>query len=229
MKKKPVYLLAGGRGSSYATIYKEVLKEILAPQAVVAYVGAANNDDERFYKFMGDEIIKSGNCTLRNAALASPKADVDKAREILQQADAVFMSGGDVEAGIQVVESRKLTSFFRELYEQGKVFFGVSAGSIMLAKEWVRWEDPNDDASAGIFPCLDIAPVLVDTHAEDNDWEELKVALKLGGPGGTGYGIPTGACLKVYPDRRVEALARPVARFVNRDGEVVKIKDLMEQ
>lgn len=223
MNNKPVYLLAGGRGSGNAAIFKVVFREIFILNPVIAYVGAAHNDDKRFFKYMGDKITESGYCTLRHVVLASPKADIEKAKEIMRQADAIFMSGGDVELGIRVLESHKLFLFLRELYEQGKIFFGISAGSIMLAKEWVRWKDPNDDTTAEIFPCINIAPVLIDTHAEEDDWEELKVALKLGEGNIIGYGIPSGACLKVYPDRRVEALGGPIAQFAKRGTETIKL------
>ena len=223
VNKKPVYLLAGGRGSDNAAIFRAVFKEISTPNPVIAYVGAANGDDTGFFKFMSSEIAKAEKCILKHAVLTQPKADIKKAREILEQADAVFMSGGDVEAGMGILESRGLISFFKELYRHGKFFFGSSAGSIMLAREWVRWKDPDNDATAEMFPCLSIAPVLIDTHAEEDDWEELKVAINLVGPSNTGYGIPKGACLKVYPDGHIEALGRPIAQFVTNGIKVTKL------
>jgi len=224
---KPVYLLAGGRCSSNKNIFKAVFKEISKPNPLIAYVGAANNDDKRFYRFMGDEITKAGNCTLNHALIASPKADLDKAQDILQRADAVFISGGDVDAGMQVLESGNILGLFRALYQEGKVFFGTSAGSIMLAKEWVRWNDPDDASTAELFPCLNIAPVICDTHAEEDDWEELKTALQFKEKNSIGYGIPSGACLKVYPDGHIVALGGAVAQYVKRGQKIIKLDDLL--
>lgn len=226
MKEKPVFLLAGGRNASSAAIIKAVFQEIAAPRPNIAYVGAANNDDERFFKRVADEITRAGNCAVMHALLAAPGADIAKAKEVLQQADAIFVSGGDVEAGMQVLESHRLVPYFQHLYEQGKLFFGASAGSIMLAREWVRWQDPEDDTTAELFPCLNIAPVLIDTHAEADDWEELQVAMKLSWPGSTGYGIPSGGCLKVYPDEDVQPLGLPIVRFAKTGVTVVKLEDL---
>ena len=50
------------------------------------------------------------------------------------------MSGGDVEAGMKVLEEKGLTEFFVELFKRGKLFFGASAGSIILARKWVPLE-----------------------------------------------------------------------------------------
>jgi len=221
-KQKPLYLLAGGRGSSNNAIFKAVLREIGKPHPVVGFVGAANEDDPRFFSFMGAEIKRALNCTLIQAMTVPAKADIPKAREILESVDAVFMAGGDVEVGMQVLEQKKLTLFLRKLYEQGKVFFGGSAGSIMLAREWVRWRNPDDDSTAELFPCLGIAPVICDTHAEEDDWIELKTALKLKGINSIGYGIPSGACLKINPDGEIEALGKAVARYTVRQAQQVE-------
>lgn len=224
---RPVYLLAGGRGSSNRVVFKAVFKEISKPNPIIAYVGAANNDDKWFYRFMCKEIIKAGECTLNHAVISSRKADPDKVREILKKADAIFMSGGDVEAGMQILESKNILNIFRDLYQEGKVFFGISAGSIMLAREWVRWDNPDDDSTAELFPCLNIAPVICDTHAEDDEWEELKASLQLKIDRCSGYGIPSGVCLKVYPDGQVAAIGGAIARYVKSGNKVIKLDDLL--
>jgi cyanophycinase-like exopeptidase len=113
-----------------------------------------------------------------------------------------------------------------ELYNKGKVFFGVSAGSIMLGREWVRWENPDDDSTAVLFPCIGMVPVMCDTHAEGDNWEELKAAIKLKEEKDIGYGIPSGACLKIYPDGQLEALGNPVVTYLKRGQRVVRSDDL---
>ena len=223
----PVYLLAGGRGSSNQVVFKTIFNEIPKPDPLIAYVGAANNDDKWFYRFMDKEIIKAVKCTLKHALISSPRADINKAQEIMQMADAIFMSGGDVEAGMRILESKNIINIFQELYQKGKVFLGVSAGSIMLCKEWIKWNNPDDDSTAGLFPCLNIAPVICDTHAEEDEWEELRAALQLKTEGSIGYGISSGACLKVCPGGLIEAIGGDIARYIRRGHKVVKIDDLL--
>jgi len=223
---RPVYLFAGGRGSSSKILFKDVFKEISRPNPLIAYVGAANNDDKSFFKFMGDEIAGAGDCRLVHAVLSSKKADPDKVKDILQQADAIFVSGGDVEAGMGVLISKNMISIFQDLYHEGKVFFGVSAGSIMLGREWVRWRNPDDDSTAELFPCIGMVPIMCDTHAEGDNWEELKAALKLKKEKEIGYGIPSGACLKIYPDGELAALGGPVVTYLKRGQRVVRSEDL---
>lgn len=204
-----------------------VLREAGVAAPVVAYVGVANGDDKSFFAFMADTIRESGAGKIMHALISAGKADLKKARDILESADIVSISGGDVELGMQVLEEKRLTGFLAELYRQGKVFFGTSAGSIMLAREWVRWADPEDDNTAELFPCLGLAPVICDTHAEQDDWEELKVALSLKKDDVTGYGITTGSALKVNPDGSLEALGGAVYRYAWQNGAVARIGDIL--
>ena len=228
--RKPLYLLSGGRGGSDKStkqILQAVFREIGKSSPNIAYVGAASDDNRIFYQFIAGMIKKTGNCKVNRVLICSPKADISKARGTLESADAIFMSGGDVEMGMQVLEEKNLAGFLRDLYEQGKLFFGASAGSIMLAGEWVRWKDPDDDSTAELFPCLGLAPIICDTHAEDDDWSELKMALKLRGENAQGYGIPAGACLKVYLDGGVEALGGAITRYVQHSGQVERQANLL--
>ena len=166
----------------------------------------------------------AGRVTL--APLAGRWVIPKKTQAILESADMILISGGDVEAGMEVLEERQILPFFRDLYAGGKPFFGISAGSIMLAKQWVLWEDPDDDTTASIFPCMGLAPVICDTHGEAEGWEELQTLVRLTEEGTSGYGIPTGAGLCVHPDGALEALGAPVHCFVSKGGATVRSANL---
>ena len=227
-KNKPVYLLSGGRGTKYEEdIIRSVFKDTGKARPNIAYVGVANGDDWGFYLMVSGMIKMAGDCQVTRILIAPKKADINKARTALNLADAIFVSGGDVEAGMQVLQEKNLIDLLTDLSNQGKVFFGSSAGAIMLAKEWVRWKDPDDDSTAELFPCLGIARVLCDTHAEGDNWEELKAALKLEKEGTQGFGISSGSCLKVYPEGRTEALGGAVARYQKHRDNVTKMTDLL--
>ncbi len=224
-----IYLLAGGRGS-LRTDRDPLLTRVLAscgvPQPSIAYVGAASGDSQPFFSMISRHLRRCGAGRVTLAPLAGKRGKLEKARAILESADIVFISGGDVEAGMEVLEERQILPFLRELFERGKPFFGTSAGSIMLGWQWVRWEDPDDDATASLFPCMGFAPIVCDTHGEAEEWEELHTLLRLTPEGTFGYGIPTGAGLCVYPDGTLEALGAPVHRYAKSGGVVVRSADL---
>jgi peptidase E len=226
----PVYLLAGGRprnGQAFNPLLQAVFQESGKEHPTVAYVGAASEENKAFYLMMAAMLKGVGAGKIRHAVLASPKADIKKAREILESADIVYISGGDVEQGMQVVQEKNVAEYLVGLYKQGKPFFGVSAGSIMLAKEWIRWRDPDDDATAEIFPCLGLAPVICDTHGEQDRWEELQALLALEKDGTTGYGIVSGTAIKVFSDGKIEALGGAIHQYTKHNGKVERIGDIL--
>jgi peptidase E len=227
--KKPVFLLAGGRPRGSDTtdsLIKAVLDESGKVSPSIAYTGTASGDDSNFFNRMAGMLKMSGAGTITHAVIAPKKADLDKARGILQASDIIFVGGGDVDAGMRVLRQKDMLGFLEEIYEQGKVFFGTSAGAIMLAKEWVRWLDPDDTDSAEIFPCLNFAPVICDCHDEGGGWQELIAALELKVTGTVGYGLSSGTGIKVYSDGSVEALAKPVYRYEREKKKVKKISNL---
>ena len=228
--KKPVYLLAGGRGQRRITpdpLLQAVFQECGIKAPTVAYVGVASGDDRSFFGFITAAFKEAGSGEIKHALIVPEKANLEKAKDILEAADIIFISGGDVEAGMDVLREKDLISFISVLYSRGKPFFGLSAGSIMLAREWIRWPDPNDDATAELFPCLGIAPVICDTHAEGDDWEELKALLALEKNGVKGYGLPSGNGIKVFPDGRVEALGGAIPQYQHRGEKVIKAPDII--
>lgn len=223
--QKAIYLLAGSPGSrrrSPDPLIQAIFQEAGQEQPSVAYVGAASDDDKSFFRFIADYFVRAGAGAVTHAVMTPAKADLKKASEILQSADIIFISGGDVEAGMQVLQEKKMIALLTRLYLEGKPFFGISAGSIMLAKEWVRWRDADDDSTAELFPCLGFAPVICDTHAEEDDWEELQAALALEKDGIVGYGITSGSAIRVSPDGEIVALGGSVAQYLNQHGKIVK-------
>ncbi len=229
-KIKPVYLFAGGRSGNrkkQGALLEGMFRELGIASPSIAYSGTASGDDRSFFRFIVGELTQAGADKVIHAVIVPPAADLTKARSVLEDADIVFISGGDVEAGMDILREKNMLDFIGDLYRQGKPFFGISAGAIMLAQRWVRWSDPDDDSSAGLFPCLGFAPVICDTHDEAAGWEELQAALQLAGDGIRGYGLATGSGIKVFSDGKVEALGGEIYRYINRKGKVERIDNLL--
>jgi cyanophycinase-like exopeptidase len=212
-KRKPVFLIAGDPGSRRSRsdpLLRTVFDSCGVSSPSIVYIGAANHDDRGFFGWVSDTFRKSGSgdVTLAPTVGRFERGSFEKA---CAAADAVFVSGGDVEEGMNVVARRRLAPFFNELYRDGKLLFAVSAGSIMLARAWVRWKD-EDDSVGCVFPCLGIADVLCDVHGEKDNWDELKALLRLSPALSIGYGIRAGAAIRVDADGTVEPMGR-IDRF----------------
>jgi peptidase E len=230
--RKPVYLLAGGRSSIARRGPDPLIREALQQGGVispsVAYIGAASNDNAGFRAMITRLLRKAGAKEVGLAPLCERGADPQKAMRVIESCHVVLISGGDVEAGMKVLAEQRMVKFLRDEYQKGKSFFGISAGSIMLAKSWVRWKDPEVDSSAELFPCLGIAPVYCDTHDEDNGWEELRVLARLVPAGAVSYGIASGTALVANPDGSVRALGGEVHRFTHADDGVSQMQSIRD-
>jgi cyanophycinase-like exopeptidase len=231
-RRRPVYLLAGNPGARIRKGPDPLLQTALGLDGggdgspSVAYVGAASGDNAMFRKWFTRMLQKAGAGTVALAPLCGSRANPKKARAILESSDVVFVSGGDVEKGMHVLEKTGMVEFLRDLHGEGKPFFGISAGSIMLARQWVRWRDSSDDTTVELFPCLGIASVFCDTHGESDGWEELKALLRLAPARTVGHGIVSGSALVVAPGGALSALSWEVHRFARRAGEPVQIESL---
>lgn len=226
---KPVWLIAGGPGSRRRgpdPLLARALALAGKPSPSVAYVGAPSGDSRAFYLMIATLLKRAGAGEVTLVRLCGRRPDVARARDELARADIVFVTGGDVEEGMRVLESTGTVETLRGLAAGGVPFLGVSAGSIMLARSWVRWRDPQDESSAELFPCLGIADVWCDTHGEAEGWEELTALARIVPEGSVGHGITSGAALVVRPDGSPEAAGGPVHRFASRGGQAVRIADL---
>ena len=218
---KPLYLLAGGSFGNPRSMLPQLKRALgeCGDKPRVAYIGTASGDNMIFYSMMKSLLKEAGAAKTYMVKLAKNNINLPAARQSLKDADAIFISGGEVDDGMRWLNTHRLVDFLRELYGRGKLFFGLSAGSIMMGAHWVRWEDPKDDLTAGLFDCLGFVPTTLDTHAEDEDWKELKMALRLQGPGAIGYGIPKGGMVVADSTGSLNAEI-PLIRFVDKDGTI---------
>jgi cyanophycinase-like exopeptidase len=220
-RRKPVFLIAGDPRSRHPgadPLLRKVFDICVASSPSVAYIGAASDDDRGFFGRSSTWLGKSGSGEVTLAATVR-RFERRVFMKTCESADAIFVGGGDVAAGMGVVTKRGLAPFLSELYRGGKLVFGLSAGSIMLARAWVRWKD-DDDSSGILLPCLGIADVLCDVHGEREDWHELRALLTLSPGRSPGYGIRAGSAIRVDPDGKVEPMGR-IDKF-GKQGDVVR-------
>jgi peptidase E len=227
-----LHLVGGGPGTVLALRrhFKGAIAALGKERPLVAYVGTATDDNRGFFAMIcGALSVTAARLVL--VRIASPRASMADARKLLDESDMVFVSGGDVERGVQVLNDRDMAEPLRALARRDRPMFGISAGSIMLAREWVRFPG-DDDSRAEIFPCLGIAPVHVDAHSEDDGWSELRVLVRLlherGDRDALGYGLTRKGGLRVELDAapRLTPFGTPIPRIVVVRGRVTEGKAL---
>jgi peptidase E len=219
--RKPVTLI-GGQFKSHHFGTEPYLHDAVAltrEEAPLAlHLGAANGDDESFGTRLCALLAAAGAVDVVWPKLAARRGAATAARKALERVHFVFIGGGDVEAGMNVLQRAQLVADIREAAARGVVFAGMSAGAIMLGERWIRWPraDAGDD-EAETYECLALAPCALDCHGEADGWtearsfaavraRELKRKAKV-------YGIPSGGALVAHSGGRMHALGEPVPVF----------------
>ena len=217
-KSKPadIFLIAGGpQSKNNKAILAEALESSNKKAPNVAYIGTASDDNKEFFLMLRPIIMAAGAGNVRLVPIVQ-RFDPDKAKDILFSSDVVFISGGDVDMGMKYLRKRKLIPLFRQLYDRGKLFCGISAGAIMLCRNWMYWRDPDDDGTVKLLDCLGFAPLLCDVHAEEDNWVEMKRLLGFFPQGTVGYGIPAEGALRVAPDGKITSIGSAPIRFIKK-------------
>jgi cyanophycinase-like exopeptidase len=146
---------------------------------------------------------------------------IDRDPAVVERADLVFVSGGDPTLGAVVLEETGAAVFIRTAHARGTPMMGVSAGAILLGEWWVKWpEDEEEDERlerTSLVRCTGVvAGHVFDTHNEEDDWDELRVAAKLvhrQNAEAVFLGIPTGGALIVAGDGAVEVVGKAPFRL----------------
>jgi hypothetical protein len=230
--RKPVTLIAGEFGSPhYGTRpHLEAALRLTRKEAPLAlYIGAANGDDASFGAALCALVGAAGAGEIFWPKLAKRSRDRPVARTTLARVDFVFVGGGDVEAGMDVLERAQLVADLRAAAQRGVVFAGMSAGAIMLGERWIR--GPGDDATddeAETYECLGVAPCSLDTHGEGDAWRETRsfaaVRARELGRKGKAYAIPSGGALIVGSGGKMRARGQPVSVFAATPRGAVTIE-----
>lgn len=217
MSRAPLHLLAGGPAADtlhLTGLLRVALAATPVPAPRIAYIGAASDDHAAFFRRVAALLSAAGAGTVTLAPTASLRdADRARARSVLDAADLIFVSGGDVSLGMTRLRDAGLVDDLRARCAAGTPFVGLSAGSILLGTTWIEWRDPADDASATPFDCLACAPLICDAHSEADDWSELRTLIGMLPPGAVGYGIASDAMLRLDPDGAIVPLGGTVERI----------------
>jgi hypothetical protein len=219
--RKPVTLIAGLSGSPHfgtRPYLEAAVRQAAADAPLALYIGAANGDDAKFGTKLCDLVAAAGARDVLWPKLAADSGAAAAARAALERVQLVFIGGGDVQAGMNVLERAQLVADIRAAAARGVVFAGMSAGSIMLGERWIRWPRPDaGDDEAETFECLSVAPCSLDCHGEGDGWPEARsfaaVRARELERKARAYGVPSGGALIVESGGNARARGEPVPVF----------------
>jgi cyanophycinase-like exopeptidase len=193
------------------------------PHIAVSYAAADGPLVERMSGFLqgafGDAEVERFTVKGERRAMAP-----EKARAIVDAADVIFLGGGDPVAGARLLVEAGADEWLRAALARGTACVGISAGAIMLCSWWAHWpEDAPVDAphdGGELVSCTRVVPdLVVDCHAEQDEWAELKLVrgmlLERLGEGKLPrfVGLPTGTGVIVGGDGSLETVGGALYRL----------------
>lgn len=216
---KPIYLLA----DSHLLFWREggrlfldsVRAELESESPGAAYIGASNGDDPAFYGIFKEAMqsIGIGNCRMINSSPTEEEA------AFMSDAEMILLAGGEVEKGWRVFEQNGMKERVINRYYEGALLMGVSAGAVQLG----LYGGPTLDRSPNeLMDTFKLVPFIIGAHEEQQDWEQLKKALRLAGHSIEGIGLPTGGGAIYRADYSIEPVRKPVHIFRRNADEITQ-------
>ena len=183
-------------------LLERVVKVRNGDQLKAAYVGASNGDQPQFYELFVSAMEGVGVFDCRMIPSVLSEADIG----FLNEADIILLAGGDVEAGWRVFLTNGLSDHIVRRYLEGASLIGISAGAVQLGLCGLA-------ADGSLIETFKLVPFIIGAHEESNNWKTTTELLRLSGPGKTAIGLPTGGGAIYHPDRTLEPLRHPLAKF----------------
>lgn len=155
--------------------------------------------------------------------------DRPKVLQQLEQADAVWFTGGDQNKVMEVLKDRALLQALRDKYRAGTVFGGTSAGcAIMSMKMLTGNADLTviDPAKVEIAEGLGLLPenILVDQHFLRRQRENRLFGALLGSPGHTGIGVDEDSALLLTDGNQARVVGRAQIMLITPEPQSLRIR-----
>ena len=210
----PVYLI----GSSHGATVREVFARVNEAhgqrplEVAVSFAALPDGDGVARAKSFAKTTFPHARVEHFSVTGESDAMPSATARSIVERADVLFFGGGDPVLAMRRLVEAGADTWVRAARERGAACVGLSAGSIALGAYWASWPDDDPDAEPNLVRGIAaVADLVVDCHAENDDWEELHAVRARLGPiaaGLTFAGIGHGSALVVHGDGALEWLGR---------------------
>ena len=187
------------------------------PKVAISYAAVADSLPGRaFMKGYATKTFWGADVETFHVAGEKSKMDAPKAKAIIDDADLIFLAGGDPVLGAKLLCDAGADAWLRDARARGASLLGISAGAMMLCAWWASWPDEPPEAApwdgGSLVTCTGVVPDLViDCHAEEDDWAELKAVSEMLDarairPLPRRLGLATGHGIIVGPDGTFESV-----------------------
>ena len=96
--------------------------------------------------------------------------------EKIRKADVIHVPGGNLRFAAETWRRTHADKYLKEAYEQEKVLFGASSGSMCWFRE--GYDDCGPENAFMFVECLDLLPYCNCPHYEGSSWQTFNEAVK---------------------------------------------------
>ena len=143
-----IVAIAGGNLDSTHKINRYIVALAGKEKANLLFIGTASHDDEGYISAVHSEFECLG-CVVKELSLTSDKYTDDEVDELLDQADIIYVGGGDTAFMVNAWREYGLDSKLKKVYLTDRaVLSGISAGAMCWfncghSDSSVFWKDGN--------------------------------------------------------------------------------------
>src|SRR4051812_7042678 len=143
-----IYLLATGQPSSdlWKGLLDRAFADVRNPKVAVSLAPISSNAGglDKFASWFTSKTFGGADVTRFTVAGEPDAQPAPKARRVVEEADLVFLSGGDPIDGARLLVGAGADQWLRDAHQDGVMLAGGSAGSILLGAWWAQWPDEPD-------------------------------------------------------------------------------------
>jgi cyanophycinase len=212
------HLVIIGGGDKPAYIIQKIVDYAGGPASKIIIIPNASSDPFGSAEYNVQE-FKNLGCTNVDYILFN-RADADKDSLVnkIEGATGIFFSGGDQAFLTRDMLGTKLLEKVYEIYNNGGVISGTSAGAAVMSKLMITGNELINKDSSDIFITIQknnvevkegfgfIKTAFIDQHFIKRKRLNRSISVLLENPDLLGIGIDESTCIVVYPDETFEVL-----------------------
>jgi cyanophycinase len=229
------HLIVIGGGARHPDVVKAFLELAGGPRArIVVFPMASSAPDESGQEHAG-ELKAAGAQDVRVVGLTREQADGEEGVAVLAGASGVLFGGGDQSRLMAVLGGTRTQARLRELYRNGGVVAGTSAGAAVMSRVMITGDERRPQDPEAPFQSIEsenvvTAPGLglleehavIDQHFVRRRRHNRLLSVVLESRPLLGIGIDEETAVVVKPDRSFEVLGGGVVVVYDTKGTTVR-------
>ncbi|WP_277668410.1 cyanophycinase [Caproiciproducens galactitolivorans] len=232
MQKRGYLIIIGGaEDKNGESVILKQAPEMLSDNDILTVLTTATENPEKVganyhevFKRLGVTNIEILNINTRE------NAENEHYCEMIRKSKCIFMTGGDQLRITSILGGTKAYSEIKNLYDEGGIIMGTSAGaSVMTSTMVVQGKDnePARKCTLKMAPGLGLLNgVIIDQHFDQRGRFGRLLCGVAENPDVLGIGIDEDTAIKVYPDLHFEIIGSNAVTII--DGKTIQSSNVSE-